>query len=266
MSGFYDVYHDEALLRKLDHPSPPRPDDVLIATLAGTFADRPPETILDIGCGSGEKTLQLAKTFPQAQVAGIDPYEPAIRNALQERPASLADRISYLQGNINAMPFEDHSTDLIWCFDMMCHVPCLKSALCECRRVIQPEGQMALCTALCSRRMDHVTWEDLSEVGLHRESMQASRLETALAESGWDCVEQIDFRSEFLEALEKEDPGRVKDDLIRLSALIRESDTWITHWGETRYRQILGLLTFNLAILTGKLGYSFFRLVPKSDG
>ena len=40
-----------------------------------------PLSILDVGCGNGALTLKLAKTYPQAQVVGIDLNSQAITAA-----------------------------------------------------------------------------------------------------------------------------------------------------------------------------------------
>lgn len=45
--------------------------------------DAPPTSILDVGCGGGFFTLQLAKTYPKAHVEGIDISEEAISYANQ---------------------------------------------------------------------------------------------------------------------------------------------------------------------------------------
>jgi 2-polyprenyl-3-methyl-5-hydroxy-6-metoxy-1,4-benzoquinol methylase len=39
---------------------------------------KPPTSILDVGCGGGQMAILAAKSYPQAYVKGIDLYEPAI--------------------------------------------------------------------------------------------------------------------------------------------------------------------------------------------
>ena len=41
-----------------------------------------PERILDIGCGTGEGSLFLAREFPQARVRGVDLSEEMIEQAV----------------------------------------------------------------------------------------------------------------------------------------------------------------------------------------
>ena len=73
--------------------------------------DRP--RILDIGCGSGIPTLELAR-LSQGEVIGIDIDQPALdRFARQIRAVGLTDRVQALNCSIFDMNFPDESFDVI---------------------------------------------------------------------------------------------------------------------------------------------------------
>ncbi|MCX6027597.1 MAG: class I SAM-dependent methyltransferase [Chloroflexi bacterium] len=68
--------------------------------------------VLDIGCGNGPLTIALAKTFPRAQVTGIDlwgagwEYAQSVceQNAQAE---AVAERVTFRRASAASLPFED---------------------------------------------------------------------------------------------------------------------------------------------------------------
>lgn len=75
--------------------------------------DRAPERILDVGCGTGEGTLFLAREFPQARVRGVDLAGEMIRAAVAKVGLDPEGRIAFKQGDAAALPFPDESFDLV---------------------------------------------------------------------------------------------------------------------------------------------------------
>jgi ubiquinone/menaquinone biosynthesis C-methylase UbiE len=70
--------------------------------------------ILDIGCGSGIPTLELAR-LSQGEVIGIDIDRPALdKFARQIREAGLSDRVQAVNCSIFDMNFPDENFDIIW--------------------------------------------------------------------------------------------------------------------------------------------------------
>ena len=60
----------------------PRPEtEELVFLISENLAQRPPNTILDIGTGSGCIPLALKKAFPNASVSGVDLSKEALRTA-----------------------------------------------------------------------------------------------------------------------------------------------------------------------------------------
>lgn len=64
--------------------------------LQAMIPDRDYRSIIDLGCGTGEQTLQLAQRFPQAQVTGLD----SSAEMLSKAGAHAASNLKFTQGNI----------------------------------------------------------------------------------------------------------------------------------------------------------------------
>jgi len=64
-----------------------------------------PQTLVDIGCGDGLATIQIAKQFPNLQIIGID-YAPAMIELANQAKirANLDDRVQFQAGNILKLP------------------------------------------------------------------------------------------------------------------------------------------------------------------
>jgi SAM-dependent methyltransferase len=96
---------------------------------------------LDLGCGTGYGTAELAAHA--SFVAGIDVAPEAIRHARIHfsRPNTL-----FLPGSATAIPFADHSFDLITAFEVIEHLSAWRGLLQEARRVIAPNGVFLVST------------------------------------------------------------------------------------------------------------------------
>ncbi|MEY8351803.1 class I SAM-dependent methyltransferase [Lachnospiraceae bacterium 54-53] len=72
-------------------------------------------TLLDIGCGSGALTIRCAKTYPGAQITGIDfwgrEWNYAKEQCEQNARLEQAPPITFRQGDAASLPFEDASFD-----------------------------------------------------------------------------------------------------------------------------------------------------------
>jgi len=70
--------------------------------------------ILDIGCGSGVPTLELAR-LSQGEIIGIDIDQPALDEFTRKtKEAGLTDRVQAVNCSIFDMDFADESFDIIW--------------------------------------------------------------------------------------------------------------------------------------------------------
>lgn len=72
------------------------------------------EQIADLGCGTGGQTLLLAEQL-QGTVVGLDMFPEFIRRLTEEaKNKGLENRVTGVVGNMESLPFEKNSFDLIW--------------------------------------------------------------------------------------------------------------------------------------------------------
>lgn len=106
---------------------------------------KPGDSVLDVGCGTGEVTL-LAKTRAKnGKVYGIDPAPEMITVARKKAAHKKLD-IDFRVGVIESLPFPDASIDVVTSSLMMHHLPeDLKvRGLAEIYRVLKPGGRLLI--------------------------------------------------------------------------------------------------------------------------
>jgi SAM-dependent methyltransferase len=97
------------------------------------------ERVLDLGCGNGRHAIYFARQGVKA--AGIDVSEQAIEWAKDwARRESL--EVDFRVGDIENLPFEDHSFDVVVSHGVLDHVhmTTAQRAAAEVRRVLRPQG------------------------------------------------------------------------------------------------------------------------------
>ncbi len=102
---------------------------------------------LDVGCGIGLQAFALVEAVgPQGHVTGLD-----INQDFLNRAEKLADKVgiseqtTFRHGDLNKLPFEDHTFDWLWSADAAGY-PAQEplSLMRELTRVVKPGGQIAL--------------------------------------------------------------------------------------------------------------------------
>ena len=109
--GFLDLLLEAHI--GLDRQGPGSPEAIRQALGFLGPLDRFEQTA-DLGCGTGGQTLLLAERLP-GRITGLDLF-PAFVDVLngRARDRGLGDRVTGLVGNMEDLPFEKHSLDLIW--------------------------------------------------------------------------------------------------------------------------------------------------------
>ncbi len=99
--------------------------------------DRP--QILDVGCGEGGPTLELAR-LSDGEVVGVDIHQPSLAR-LQRRidDAGLSNRVRVVRCSMQEMDFPGEPFDIIWSEGSI-HVVGFEKALGQWSRFVKPAG------------------------------------------------------------------------------------------------------------------------------
>jgi ubiquinone/menaquinone biosynthesis C-methylase UbiE len=100
----------------------------------------PGDRVLDLGCGAGDLTADLAQVAPHT--IGADVAQAALARALRRHP-ELDLRLLSLDG---PLPFGDGAFDVVWSSEVIEHVADTARWLSEARRVLAPQGRLLLTT------------------------------------------------------------------------------------------------------------------------
>jgi ubiquinone/menaquinone biosynthesis C-methylase UbiE len=120
------------------------PEHLAAFAAAATHIGEAPERALDIGCGTGEGTLFLAREFPNARVRGIDISPEMIRIASGKVGLDPEGRIAFKVADASSIPWPDDSFDLV----AQLNTPPFFG---EIARVLRPGGHVIVADSLGDR-------------------------------------------------------------------------------------------------------------------
>ena len=101
------------------------------------------ERVLDIGCGDGKLTAEIAERLPQGSVMGIDNSEEMIRLASQTYPPDANPRLSWRVVDARSLDF-DGEFDVIFSNAVLHWVKDHQPVLSGMRRSLKPGGSILL--------------------------------------------------------------------------------------------------------------------------
>lgn len=129
----YDAWYETALGSLSD-----RLEKELVFSM---FVVKSGEIALDVGCGTGNYTIELARKG--TKVIGIDRSKEMLGCA-REKSEKIGFNIPFQVADAQMLPFQDNSFDLIVSNGLLCFLKEPEKTLMEMNRVLKPGGRLVV--------------------------------------------------------------------------------------------------------------------------
>jgi ubiquinone/menaquinone biosynthesis C-methylase UbiE len=133
----YTHGHHESVLRSHQWRTASNSAGFLLAHLRSGL------NLLDVGCGPGTITSELASLVAPGLSIGIDISADVIEVARELRGLSPAN-LTFQVGDVYDLAFGDESFDVVYAHQVLQHLGHPAAALAEMRRVLRPDGVLAV--------------------------------------------------------------------------------------------------------------------------
>lgn len=104
---------------------------------------QPGQRLLDLGCGPGTITLDLARRVAPGQVVGVDREEQPLHEARATAADRGVDNVGFEIGDAYRLDYPDASFDIVHAHQLLQHLSDPVAALVEMRRLCKPGGYVA---------------------------------------------------------------------------------------------------------------------------
>lgn len=101
-------------------------------------------SVLDVGCGPGTITVDLARTVAPGVVTGIDTSAKVLEQARSFSADQGVRNVTFVEADVYELPFEDDAFDIVHAHQVLQHVSDPVAALREIKRVTKPGGLVAV--------------------------------------------------------------------------------------------------------------------------
>lgn len=101
------------------------------------------QRVLDVGCGPGTISIDLARRVSPGEVIGIDSSADVIEQASALAHDNGLTNAHFAVGDVYVLDFEDNSFDVVHAHQVMQHLANPVEAMREIRRVLKPGGIFA---------------------------------------------------------------------------------------------------------------------------
>ncbi len=102
------------------------------------------QSLLDVGCGPGTVTVDLARRLAPGEVVGLDNAAVVLEDARAAAAGAGLVNLRFLEGDAYQLPFEDDSFDVVHAHQVLQHLTDPVAALREMKRVARPGGIVAV--------------------------------------------------------------------------------------------------------------------------
>lgn len=180
-------------------------ENEVLADFAGVKQN---DLVLDAGCGIGGSSVWLAKERG-ANVVGLNIVNKQItkgKDLVKKR--KLAQRVSFVKGDYQQLPFNNEVFDVYWSLESIEHVTNLKDLMTEAFRVLKPGGKIIIATFLGNR--EDISPEQARQIAIARSvagvfndfcTVKAS--EEIMKEVGFVNLKNLDMTEKIIKSAEQ---------------------------------------------------------------
>jgi len=150
---------------------------------------RADERLLDVASGTGDSAI-LAARDRGCTATGVEYSSAAVRAAKAAADANgLGDRVYFVQGDAEELPFPGTSFDAALCECSLCTFPDNERALAELRRVLRPGGRVAIADVLADHaRLPEALGGALATIACVGTALSADGYRLLLERAGFEVV------------------------------------------------------------------------------
>ncbi|MCP3679029.1 MAG: bifunctional demethylmenaquinone methyltransferase/2-methoxy-6-polyprenyl-1,4-benzoquinol methylase UbiE [Gammaproteobacteria bacterium] len=134
---------------------------------------RPGQRVLDLACGSGDLTRQLARRVGQRGCVVAADINPSMLAQARQKlvDSGIVGNVDYVEANAEALPFNDDEFDAIIIAFGLRNVPDQLAALVSMLRVLKPGGRLVILefskvtTDWLQKLYDHYSFKVIPKIG-----------------------------------------------------------------------------------------------------
>ncbi len=123
---------------------------------------KPSDHVLDAGCGIGGSSIWMAKQHNNQVTAITISKQQAHYAGQHAHRQGVSENVTFEVSDFCATPFKDHTFDIIWGLESICHALNKGDFLKEAYRLLRPGGKIVICDGFITRReFSNDEWQDI---------------------------------------------------------------------------------------------------------
>ena len=164
------------------------------------------ETVLDLGSGAGfDSFLAARRVGPDGKVIGVDMTPEMVRKARANAKKGGYANVEFRLGEIENLPVDDDSVDLVISNCVINLVPDKKRAFKQAFRVLKPGGRMMVSDIVLAKKLPRVVMDSVAAlVGCLAGALLKDDYLDAITAAGFRKVEVLKQTSFPLEVMEND--------------------------------------------------------------
>jgi ubiquinone/menaquinone biosynthesis C-methylase UbiE len=150
---------------------------------------QPTDSVLDIGCGTGQTAAFLAQTF-DCEVTAVDNH-PIMLDKAQERFNHYGHDIKLMEGDAQNLNLVNHSFDWIIAESVIIFTDISKT-LCELARVLKSDGSLIMIEMTAEHHLSEELQRKVRSLYGIQEVLSEEEWNSKLQNAGFTKIEKID--------------------------------------------------------------------------